>query len=78
MKRLGKLVIMQDTEYKALVYAEARTAELVCARDDAIAEADDFAEELSRAYANAALAEARRRQERKAAFTAGKWHAAGG
>jgi predicted ATPase len=48
---------MQDTEYKAMVYAETRTVELICARDDAIAHAEDFAEELSRAYANAALAE---------------------
>jgi len=68
MKRLGKLVIMTDTEH----------ASLVCRCEDADAAAGDFAEELSRAYANAALAEANRRKERKAAFLAGKFHASGG
>lgn len=68
MKRLGKLVIMTDKEH----------ASLVCRCEDADAAAGDFAEELSRAYANAAHTEANRRAERKAAFTAGKFHAAGG
>jgi len=42
VKRLGKLVIMQETEYKALVYAETRTAELISARDEAVALARKF------------------------------------
>jgi hypothetical protein len=68
MRRFGKLVIMTDKEH----------ASLVCRCEDSEAHAGDFAEELSRAYANATLAEANRRAERKAAFTAGKFHAAGG
>jgi hypothetical protein len=61
MKRLGKLAILTFTEYESLM----------CRTEDAEAHAADFAEELSRAYANAAPAEA-------AAFTSGKFHAAGG
>jgi hypothetical protein len=68
MKRLGKLAVLTFTEYESLM----------CRTEDAEAHAADFAEELSRAYANAALAEAKRRFERKKAFTAGKFHAAGG
>jgi len=71
MRRLGKLVIMTDTEYKALVFAEGVTAILIAARDDAREHADDFAEELDRM-------QKARRAERKRAFLAGKFHAAGG
>ena len=68
MKRLGRAVIMTFAEYESLM----------CRTEDAEAHAADFAEELSRTQANNVLAEANRRAERKAAFTAGKFHAAGG
>jgi hypothetical protein len=68
VKHLGKAVILTFAEYESLM----------CRTEDAEAHAADFAEELSRMRANNVLVEARRRQERKAAFTAGKFHAAGG
>lgn len=62
-----------------LVIMTAREAEtMACQLWDAKAHAADFAEELSRAYAKETQAEANRRKERKAAFTAGKFHSAGG
>jgi hypothetical protein len=68
MKRLGKAVILTFAEYESLM----------CRTEDAEAHAADFAEELSRVRADSVLAEAHRRAERKAAFEAGKFHAAGG
>ena len=68
MKQIGPFYVLTKAEHESYH----------CRLEDAEAHAADFAEELSRAYANAALAEANRRAERKAAFTAGKFHAAGG
>jgi hypothetical protein len=68
MKRLGKVAILTFAEYESLV----------CRTEDAEAHAADFAEELSRMQVEQRAAEDRRRIERKAAFTAGKFHSAGG
>lgn len=75
MRRFGKLVIMTDKEhyclttqldmaegYKDVAVADLHIAE--AARDDAIVQLHRMQET--------------RRAERKRAFTAGKWHAAGG
>jgi hypothetical protein len=79
VKRLGKLVIMTETEFAARARDNTNVlAKLILARNDAEAAAGDLAEELSRAYAKVALVEENRRKERKAAFTAGKFHASGG
>lgn len=72
MKRLGKLVIMTENEFAARARDNTNAlAKLFLARNDAEAAAGDFAEELDRM-------QKARRVERKAAFTAGKFHASGG
>lgn len=72
MKRLGKLVIMTENEFAARARDNTRVlAKLILARDNAAA---DF----ERVYTDGMMREANRRAERKAAFTAGKFHAAGG
>ena len=58
MKKLGKLTVLTTKEYESLV----------CKCEDASAAADDFAEELSRAYA----------ARDEAVASTRKWHAAGG
>jgi len=68
MRRLGKLVIMTDTEH----------ASLMCRCEDAEAHAADFAADFERVYTDGMMREANRREERKRAFLAGKFHAAGG
>ena len=72
MRRLGKLVIMTATEHGqegAVLYAQ------MCLAADNAQHADDFAEELSRAYAKVALSEAARDD---AIAAARRFHAAGG
>lgn len=72
MRRLGKLVMMTKAEYDH--DGEVLLGQMCLAADNA-EHADDFAEELSRAYAKVALAEAVRDD---AVALSRRFHAAGG
>jgi hypothetical protein len=68
MKQFGHWTLLPTTEYTWLINShEGLRNELL----DTTARADAM-------YAHEMVAEERRRQERKASFTAGKFHAAGG